>query len=173
MTEPARPTAVLRSAAADDAEPIARIWHSGWSDGHLGRVPERLVEARTADSFAERARRRIGDTTVATVGDAVAGFVMVTSDEVEQVYVDADHRGAGIADLLLAEAERQIRAAGHDSAWLAVVAGNHRARAFYERQGWVDDGPFDYPAHGPDGPIPVPSHRYRRPLGPPRSGPGA
>jgi hypothetical protein len=53
-----------------------------------------------------------------------------------------------------------IVAAGHPTAWLAVVPGNARARRFYERRGWADAGPFDYAAEGERGPIPVPSHRY-------------
>jgi GNAT superfamily N-acetyltransferase len=74
------------------------------------------------------------------VDGAVAGFVMVVGDEVEQVYVSRDHRGSGVAALLLGEAERQVRAGGHAKAWLAVVEGNGRARAFYERAGWTDEG---------------------------------
>lgn len=69
-------------------------------------------------------------------------------------------RGTGVAGMLLAEAERLVGKHGHDRAWLAVAAGNARARHFYERQGWVDEGSFNYPAEGPDGPIPVPCHRY-------------
>jgi hypothetical protein len=53
-----------------------------------------------------------------------------------------------------------VRANGFGRAWLAVATGNARARRFYERQGWVDEGPFDYPADSADGPIPVPCHRY-------------
>ncbi|HKE50967.1 MAG TPA: GNAT family N-acetyltransferase, partial [Actinomycetes bacterium] len=49
---------------------------------------------------------------------------------------------------------------GHDRAWLAVVAGNTRARRFYERNGWMDEGGFEYQAASADGPIPVPSQRY-------------
>jgi hypothetical protein len=45
-------------------------------------------------------------------------------------------------------------------AWLAVATGNARARRFYERQGWVDEGRFDYPAQSDAGPIPVDCHRY-------------
>ncbi|MGH8894503.1 MAG: GNAT family N-acetyltransferase, partial [Actinomycetes bacterium] len=56
---------------------------------------------------------------------------------------------------LLTAAERRLREDGHGSAWLAVVGGNTRARAFYTRQGWVDEGPFTHAAPGPDGPIPV------------------
>jgi hypothetical protein len=61
---------------------------------------------------------------------------------------------------LLAVAVQEIRRAGHDRAWLAVVAGNARARAFYARQGWTDGGPFSYLADTEHGPMAVPAHRY-------------
>jgi GNAT superfamily N-acetyltransferase len=156
----------LRPATLGDAGAVATIWRDGWRDGHLGNVPGSLVAIRTPESFQIRAAERVGDTVIAEAvalagaGSAVAGFVMVVGDEVEQVYVSADHRGSGVAGLLLAEAERLVAAGGHRRAWLAVVAGNARARRFYERCGWADEGPFDYPAAGPDGPIAVPCHRY-------------
>ncbi|MET9018358.1 GNAT family N-acetyltransferase [Actinopolymorpha sp. NPDC004070] len=151
---------LLRQALPDDAPAIAEIWNAGWHDGHDGRVPEELVSARDPESFRTRAAQRVADATVAESSGEVAGFVMVVSDEVEQMYVAAHHRGTGVAGLLLDEAELQIRAAGHEEAWLAVVPGNARARRFYERHGWRDAGPFDYAAAGEHGPIPVPCRRY-------------
>src|SRR5919106_3604920 len=148
----------LRPARRDDAKAVAEIWYDGWRDGHVGHVPDELYAARTRASFESRAPQRVNDTVVAIVDDAVAGFVMVVDDEVEQVYVSVGHRGSGVADTLLAEAERLVRAGGHERAWLAVVAGNTRARRFYERRGWVDEGPFDHRAEGPSGPIHVPAH---------------
>jgi GNAT superfamily N-acetyltransferase len=71
--------------------------------------------------------------------------VTVHEDEVEQLYVADAARGGGAAALLHAHGERVI-ADRFDQAWLAVVAGNARARRFYARQGWVDSGAFDYPA---------------------------
>jgi hypothetical protein len=47
-----------------------------------------------------------------------------------------------VADVLISRAVRQVRANGHSKAWLAVVAGNETARAFYERSRWHDEGPF-------------------------------
>ncbi|MFF0264706.1 GNAT family N-acetyltransferase [Kribbella sp. NPDC004536] len=150
----------VRRAVAADAEAIAAIWYAGWRDGHLGHVPAALVAVRTEESFGTRAAERIADTTVAVAGDEVAGFVMVVGDEVEQVYVGSAHRGSGVAAELLAEAERQVKAGGYDEAWLAVATGNARARRFYERNGWRDGGPFDYPASVGDTTLPVPCHRY-------------
>lgn len=155
---------VLRKGTQDDAGEIAEIWHLGWRDGHLGVVPRELVEARTEQSFRERAVRRAGEMTVAVIDGALAGFVLVVGDEVEQVYVSASHRGRGVADALIQEGERQVRANGHSRAWLAVVAGNARARAFYERRGWRNEGPFEYAAAGDTGTIGVPSLRYVKQL---------
>lgn len=163
--EPNRSEPVIRDAVATDADAVAGIWSAGWRDGHLGHVPQELVAARTERSFVERATERVGGTRVAELGGEVAGFVMVVDDEVEQVYVSGRHRGAGVADLLMADAEAQVRDAGHATAWLAVVAGNARARRFYQRRGWVDAGLFEYRAAGSDGPLIVPCHRYERQLG--------
>jgi GNAT superfamily N-acetyltransferase len=152
---------VIRPAEPGDAAAVAEIWRSGWRDGHLGLVPDALVAVRTDESFRARAADRVGDTTVAVVDGEVAGFIMVVGDEAEQVYVSAAHRGRGVADALLAEAERQVRENGHGLAWLAVVEGNGRARAFYERMGWRDEGGFRYEAAVEDGStVTVPCRRY-------------
>ncbi|RII20728.1 putative acetyltransferase [Streptomyces sp. YIM 130001] len=154
----------LRPARPDDVEAVADIWYRGWGDGHRGNVPDALVAARPRDSFDERATQRVEDTVVAVLGGQVAGFVMVDGDEVEQVYVDAAHRGTAVAPALLSAAEDLVATAGHRRAWLAVVPGNSRARRFYSRQGWRDEGVFDHHAPGRDGPVLVPAHRYVKDL---------
>ena len=152
--------AALRPATPADADAVARIWREGWRDGHLGHVPAALVEVRTPESFSQRAADRVSDTTVAVVDGEVAGFTMVVGDEVEQVYVSRSHRGSGIATQLLDNAVRTIGDAGHAVAWLAVATGNDRARRFYQRSGWTDEGAFHYAASTDSGSTPVPCHRY-------------
>lgn len=107
-----------------------------------------------------RARERIGSMWVAEASGQVVGFVVVKDDEVEQLFVDRAARGSGVAATLLRTGESVIRDAGHRRAWLAVVAGNQRARSFYSREGWRDSGPFTYLAETAAGPFPVPSYRY-------------
>ncbi|GEP35099.1 hypothetical protein NSZ01_28670 [Nocardioides szechwanensis] len=157
MSEP-----VVRPATDDDVETIAEIWERGWHDGHDGHVPDELTAVRTTESFRERAAERVPQTRVAVVAGEIAGFVVVHDAELEQVFVAGEHRGAGVAQELMAEGLSLVRESGHDQAWLAAAAGNARARRFYEREGWVDEGLFDYAAEGPDGPIVVPNHRYVR-----------
>lgn len=153
---------VVRRAVATDAVAIGSIWWSGWRDGHLGHVPDALVALRTEDSFARRAKERIGDASVAVVDGAVAGFVMIEGDEVEQVYVAADHRGTTVAGVLLAEAESIVARAGHPVAWLAVVEGNARARRFYERSGWRNAGAIEYVVADRGTTVDVPTLRYEK-----------
>jgi ribosomal protein S18 acetylase RimI-like enzyme len=138
----------LRPATTEDVDAVAAVFHQGWHDVHPGRVPVGLTERRTPEAFHQRVSQRIAqtdETTVAEVDGTVAGFIMVSGAEAEQVYVDRALRGSGVAALLLTEAERQIAAEGHDVAWLVVVRGNDRAQAFYAKQGWLDEGDFDYP----------------------------
>ena len=152
--------AAVRPATPAHADAVARIWREGWRDGHLGHVPAALVEVRTPESFSQRAADRVADTTVAVFDGEVAGFTMVVGDEVEQVYVSRSHRGSGIATQLLDNAVRTIGDAGHAVAWLAVATGNDRARRFYQRSGWTDEGAFHYAASTDSGSTPVPCHRY-------------
>ena len=150
----------LRPATADDMPTIADLWHAGWHDAHPGHVPDELTASRTLAEFHHRVPDRTGDTTVAEVDGELAGFVMVVGDEVEQVYVGAAHRGSGVAEVLLDEAVRQVAAAGHDRAWLAVVEGNARARRFYERRGWRDEGALPYEVTSGGRTLVSPCRRY-------------
>ena len=118
----------LREARPEDAAAIAEIWQVGWRDGHLGLVPDALALVRTDESFRTRASERIGDTTVATVAEVVAGFVMVVESEVEQVYVGDE----APRNRCRRPADRRSRATG-ESEWarpgLARGRGRERSSA--------------------------------------------
>jgi GNAT superfamily N-acetyltransferase len=151
---------VIRPATAEDADRIAEIWAPGWRDGHLGHVPDALIEHRSIDAFGPRIVATLPRTYVAVIDDVIGGFTIVDGDEVDQLYVDAAFRGSGIASRMLSWAAAMIRAAGHPVPWLAVATGNSRARHFYEREGWTDAGEFSYPAEiGGGESVPVSCHR--------------
>ena len=137
-------TPTLRPAAPGDMATVADIWHAAWHTSHPGHVPDGLTAARSLEAFHERTPSRVADTTVAELDGVLVGFIMIDGDEVEQVFVDPGRQGSGVASLLLDEAERQVAAAGHDVAWLAVAIGNTRARAFYEKRGWTNEGDLPY-----------------------------
>jgi putative acetyltransferase len=155
---------IIRPGTAEDAQAVADVWHRAWHDAHPGHVPDGLTAARTRDAFRARTPSRVADTTVAEADGEVAGFVMVSGAEVEQVFVDRPYRGSGLASALLDEAERQVAAAGHETAWLAVVTGNARARRFYERQGWTDEGDLTYEVEAGGATYVSPCRRYVKPV---------
>jgi len=159
MPEPLEIT--LRAASRADAADIAAVWHRGWSDGHLGNVPEALHAHRRLVDFQKRVPPRIPTTTVAMVGQEIVGFVTVHDNEVEQLYVAASARGAGVAAALLRHGEKVI-SARYPKAWLAVAVGNARARRFYAREGWSDAEALDYPAETAAGPVMVACRRYEK-----------
>ena len=128
---------LLRPGTPDDAPHVAAIWHAGWCDGHFG-VPDELVAAQNARILSGTCCGAVRDTTGAVVDGLVAGFIIVMGDEVEQIYVAAEHRGRGVAHLLLSAAEQRVADDGFRDAWLAVVASNSRARAVYTRAGWTE-----------------------------------
>lgn len=162
----------LRIATPGDVDAVAEVWHRAWADGHAGHVPDALHRYRDdVGGFRDRVPSRIPGTTVA-VDDAssssepeVVGFVTVDGSELEQLFVLRSARGGGVAGDLLRAGEAAIAAGGHDPAWLAVVAGNARARRFYEREGWHDAGPLDYSAEIPSGTVTVPCRRYEKRVG--------
>ena len=150
----------IRPATAQDAERIAEIWAPGWRDGHLGHVPDELLEHRAIDAFRPRIAASLPRTHVVVIDGEIAGFTMIDGDEVDQLYVDAAYRGQGVAAPLLSWAAERIRSSGHPVPWLAVATGNARARHFYEREGWTDAGEFSYPAEiGGGRHVPVSCHR--------------
>lgn len=126
---------MIRPAGPDDAAALARIWHDAWHDAHDGHVPAGLVAARTHASFVERIADLLPRAVVAEADGEVAGFVALDGDELELLFVARSHRGTGVAGALVAAAEAR------GATWLSVVAGNARARRFYERQGYADTGP--------------------------------
>ena len=136
----------LRPAQPEDANDVAEVWEAAWHDGHRGHVPDALIEARDQAYFEARARELVDHVTVAVDGDELLGVLIVKADELQQLMIAASARGRGIGGLLLAEAERQVAAAGHDEIWLAVVPGNTTARRFYEGHGWADRGEETYDA---------------------------
>jgi GNAT superfamily N-acetyltransferase len=68
-----------------------------------------------------------------------------TLAHLEQLFVRRAHWGSGIAPELLATAVEHARAAGYATMRLATPADHHRARRFYEREGWTPQGE---PFHG-------------------------
>jgi GNAT superfamily N-acetyltransferase len=150
----------LRPLAPEDCAELARVHMAVWRDAYAGLMPADylagLSDERCADRWRESAARpEDAPERTLVVVDArgrLAGFGIAgpsrdedapTEWELYAVNLAAPARGTGVADRLL------DRLVGDCDATLWVIEGNARARAFYTRRGFVDEGGRDvHPATG-------------------------
>lgn len=66
------------------------------------------------------------------------------STEIRQFYVLKEHHGSGAARELMAWALDEARRRGAEHLYLSVFTDNHRARRFYARYGFVEEGPYKF-----------------------------
>jgi GNAT superfamily N-acetyltransferase len=74
--------------------------------------PKRWRTPRTLESFRERLAAALSETRVAGPKGAPLGLCILKRDELNQLYVSAEARGAGVAAALLADAESILAARG-------------------------------------------------------------
>jgi len=155
---------VVRDAQPADLKPLARLWWSGWRDGHEGLLPEALKRLRTLESFERRMAAALPGVRVLGPVGAPLGFHLLKDDELYQFYLAAEARGTGAAALLMADAEARLVAADVAVAWLACAIGNARAARFYEKSGWTMARIDNVPAETSEGLFPLKVWRYEKRL---------
>ncbi len=154
----------LENATKAQFEQIAELWETGWHDAHAEIVPSDLCALRTSKSFRARTLDNLALTRVAVDGSKVLGFCMTKEDELYQMYVTQQARGSGVAQTLIADSERRIRAAGHKTAWLACAKGNERAGRFYGKSGWIRAGQQVVHLETSEGAYPLEVWRFEKPM---------
>ncbi|MFH7597923.1 GNAT family N-acetyltransferase [Streptomyces racemochromogenes] len=147
----------VRDMDMADIEAVSAIRVRGWQAAYVGMVPRAHLDAMTVEEDAARRREwfsRPGRTArdLVAVGDGgPVGWICygpgqdgtpgpAGTGEVHALYVAPDLIGMGIGRTLLDEAHARMRGEGFPASALWVLAGNARARRFYERAGYRPDG---------------------------------
>jgi len=154
----------VRNALETEIDQLAKIWYDGWRDAHERILPVELARDRTLESFKVRLREALADVRVAGPPEEPAGFCILKDDEVYQLYVSAQSRGAGVAGALAADAEARLAERGVKKAWLACAIGNERAARFYEKSGWHRVGNMISVLQTAEGPFSLEVWRYEKVL---------
>lgn len=125
---------------------IAReSWHAAY-DELLGvvAVDEQVAEWYAPGDVARAVRRDAGHYLVAERDGEVLGYVTGGTSDADHadavlaaIYVHPDDWGEGMGSALLTSFCGRLVDDDHDDVWLAVLAGNDRARAFYEDRGFA------------------------------------
>ncbi|MFF4908783.1 GNAT family N-acetyltransferase [Streptomyces sp. NPDC001260] len=123
--------AVLRRATAPDAHAAADVWLESFA----AALPT-VVSPRSADEVRAYFRDVVvpsRETWVAQVSDRIVGVMVLSGDELSQLYLSPDWRGRGIGDRFVALAKE--RSPKGLELWTFQV--NEPAHRFYERHGFV------------------------------------
>ncbi|MCC6551942.1 MAG: GNAT family N-acetyltransferase [Polyangiaceae bacterium] len=171
----------IRRAEPRDAAAIARVHVDSWQAAYLGLIPASVLNRLTvAGQTASWTRLLRGGgapgsrTWLLTLAGEVVGFSSVgpTRDddddgeiaavgEVYTLYLAPASWGRGLGGELLDAAQADLARRGFRAVTIWVLAGNTRARRFYELAGFDLDG-----ARRPVriDPVTLPEVRYRRAL---------
>lgn len=98
--------------------------------------PREAVRARWIAAVGDRKAR----TLIAVSDDEAVGAACVTKGWLQGLYVVPERWGTGLADELHGRALDAVRSLGSASCRLWVLEDNMRARRFYERHGWRENG---------------------------------
>jgi GNAT superfamily N-acetyltransferase len=127
----------IERATPRDRRDVATLYHQAWRQTHGTLEPAAVVADRDEGFFQKRVAAYTTAPRLARAADGtVLGFVAWDGFLVQALFLAEIARGSGLGARLLAEAEFNIAAAGHDKVALICIVGNDRARRFYERQGY-------------------------------------
>jgi GNAT superfamily N-acetyltransferase len=134
---------VIREARADEAEALAEIQRDA-SLAALSHIFPPEVYAFPMDDVRERWTAALADpetsVIVAELHGRPVGLAGYRADWLDGLYVVPDHWARGLGVALHDRVLDQLRERGSAHCHLWVLEHNHRARRFYERQGWEENG---------------------------------
>lgn len=150
----------LRRAEPEDAAGIAGLFRRSFTAtfGHL--YPPEDLAGFLADCSEGRFRQECaGPDCAVLLGEDVEGRLLgyctlgpqdlgIRSDRpwwvLRQLYLDEDAKGTGLALALMNAAIAESCARGMAEIYLTVWVDNHRARRFYDRQGFLEVGSYAF-----------------------------
>jgi ribosomal protein S18 acetylase RimI-like enzyme len=153
----------LKRATAADAAALSLVASSCFLETFAGilqgaDIVAHCAKANDPASFAgwsDDAGSRVVVAEIAT-GGAPIGYSLLTAPDLPAVEIGADDielrriytlsraHGTGLGPALMAQALLDARAMGRKRMLLGVYSGNDRARAFYQKQGFVKAGERQY-----------------------------
>jgi GNAT superfamily N-acetyltransferase len=130
----ARPDEARLLAAVQELASVAALGHI--FPPELYPYPREAVQARWIAATADPATR----TLIALSGEEPVGAAFVSAEWLDGLYVVPEQWGSGLAGSLHDQALELVRELGSTRCHLWVLADNARARRFYERRGWRENG---------------------------------
>ena len=149
---------VIRPAEVGDAGQIGLIHVRSWQSAYRGKIPQDHLDGLDPAERAGRWRRTLetidrsrASILVADSGAGVIGFAGYgpsrdadadpgRTGQLATIYLLPQAWGTGTGRELMAAAVGGLAALGYAEATLWVLDSNDRARRFYAKAGWAEDG---------------------------------
>jgi putative acetyltransferase len=128
---------IVRPAEAADVPALAGIAQSSYSLAFADFLEIEVIDDHDTAFFMARFAHAWQRMLVALSDGTPAGFLLMTEQHIDMLFMDPVASGRGGGALLLQEAERR----GARS--LECFRDNHAARRFYERHGWQVEREYD------------------------------
>ncbi len=156
----------------EDVDGVATVHVEAWQTAYRGVMADDFLDlsgGAVAEYWSMVAWRRDGNAFVARREGRITGFAAVGDHRKDDIGVGElyvlnvapEHWGTGVGTQLLHRAQERLHQLGFSDVVLYVATENARARRFYEREGWRDDGIDEVEEFGGE---PVEERRYRRRL---------
>jgi GNAT superfamily N-acetyltransferase len=149
----------FRDATPEDAPALARLGARSFFEtfGHL-YDPADLALFLQNHAVAEWDRQLAEPSYAVRIGEAdgqLAGYAKLGpptlpftprghSTELRQFYILKPWHGTGAAEVLMSWVLDEARRRDAEHLYLSVFTDNHRARRFYARYGFVEEGPYQF-----------------------------
>ena len=143
----------IRDAQIGDELAVAGVHVRSWQVGYRGLIADEYLNALSPAELAGRYSFALTDersprTRLFVRDGHVLGFATFgpnpegtpATGELMALYVEPSQWDHGVGRELMDDARQQMATRRYVSAGLWVLAGNHRASRFYQRDGWVFDG---------------------------------
>lgn len=144
----------IRYAQVSDAKALGEIHSLSWREAYKGIVPDGILEAFTPEkrgtAFEWFLTVRSSHMAVALADGEAAGWACfdkcrdedapASRGEVWGIYLNPAFWRKGAGSALLLWTLEELKKMGYTSASLWVLEDNARARAFYEKCGFIHDG---------------------------------
>ena len=140
----------IRYITKDDNElEISKIYESSWKYAYKDIIPQSFLDHIPAGQWANSIRKAGMNSLVLTENRKMIGTASFCKSrwekysdygEVVSIYFLPDYIGKGYGRLLLNKCIEELKQCGFSKVLLWVLEDNHRARKFYEKNGFICSG---------------------------------
>lgn len=142
--------ALIRQAEPNDVPYVLPLVAGYWTEEGIPNFDQQRVEAQLRRVLADP---RLGSGWVAIAENEVVGYLLAVyvfslehfglTAEIDEFFVEAKKRGAGIGAELLMAAESEFERVGCTNVSFQLSRGNEEARRFYRRHGYTERSGYE------------------------------